>query len=78
MKMNVKHTNSRISKASGSTETNKIMAQGTLIDAATKNVNENTNIMASMMTQINSTKSIMIIVVIGVIAFMIYQTKKNK
>lgn len=78
MKMNVKRTNIRISKASGSTETSKIMAEGTLIDAATKNVNENTNIMASMMTQINSTKSIMYIMIIGVIAFMIYQTQKNK
>ena len=78
MKMNVKRTNFRISKASGSTETSKTMAMGTVVDTATKGVNENTNIMASMMTQMNSTKSIMIIVVIGLVAYMFFQTQKRK
>lgn len=67
-----------LSKASGSTESDNIIAETALVDAATKNVNENTNIMASMMTQINSTKSILIICVVGVIAYMFFQSQKKK
>lgn len=67
-----------LNKASGSTESDKIVAETELVDAATKNVNQNTNIMANMMTQLTSTKSITIICIVGIIAYMFFQSQKQK
>lgn len=60
-------------KASGSTEATKEMASGTLVDTTGQNINQNTATMASMFTQMNSTKSIMIIIIVGIVAFLIFK-----
>lgn len=62
-----------IRKASGSTAAENTGAEAILVDSAMNNVNTNTKTMASLMSQMNSTKSIMLIVIAGIVAFVLFK-----
>lgn len=64
-----------LNKATNSTTASNTMAESTVISEATKGVNNNTAIMSNMMVQLNSTKIIAIIIIVGLLAYMFIKNK---
>lgn len=67
----------KLNKSSDSTTASNTLAQSTVISEATKGVNNNTNTMANLMIQLNSTKVIAIIIVVGILAYILVNNKKQ-
>ena len=65
-----------LNKASDSTTSDNTLANTTTVAETGTQINNNTKTMASMMNQMNSTKSIMIIAVAGIVAYFIFKSKK--
>lgn len=66
-----------VNKASDSTTASNITAESTVISEATKGVNNNTALMTNMMVQLNSTKMIAIIIIVGLFAYLFISSKKG-
>lgn len=67
-----------VRKASGSTTSDNTYASASLINESGIAINNNTKTMAGMITQNNSTNAIMIIVIAGIAAYLIYINSKKK
>ena len=66
-----------LSKASASTKSDDLYASAASINEAGTQINNNTKTMASMMLQMNSTKTILIIIAIGVAAYLFLNKDKK-
>ena len=75
--MNVKRKNIRLSKASSSTVSDNTYASAALLNEQGNSINDNTKTMTSLMLQLNSTKTILIIIAIGIAAY-IFMNKAKK
>lgn len=71
----MKFTKKKIFKATDSTTADNNLASSVLIEKGVEGVNNNTQIMANMMTQSQSTKLIAIIAIVGILAFVFYKKK---
>lgn len=71
----MKFTKKKIFKATNSTTADNSLANGVIIEKGVEGVNNNTQIMANLMTQSQSTKLIAIIAIVGILAFVFYKKK---
>lgn len=67
----------KLSKASNSTTAENQLADGALVNETQKGINNNTTTLASMFLQQNSTNTILIIVLAGIAAYLIYTHMKK-
>lgn len=70
------HKKNIISKASGSTGSDINYSSASVINEAGTQVNNNTKTMASLMLQLNSTKTMLIIILAGITAYIIMHKDK--
>ena len=67
----------KLSKASNSTTAENQLADGALVNETQNGINNNTTTLASMFLQQNSTNTILIIVLAGIAAYLIYTHMKK-
>lgn len=71
-------TNKKLNKASDSTTSDNLYSTSSIINEQGDAMNKNTEIMANMMTQQKATNTILILAVVGIVAYMIYLNIKKK
>ena len=71
-------TKKKLNKASDSTTSDNLYGTSSIINEQGDAMNKNTEILANMMTQQKATNTILILAVVGIVAYMIYLNLKKK
>ena len=68
----------KFNKASNSTTAQNELGAAAIVNESATGINNNTNTMASMFVQQNSTNTIMLIAIVGIAAYMFYLYMNKK